>query len=136
MEELYTMKLGYAQAISDDQYLTKVPGGWVFHDIRYEGCCFVPNSNEFKPKAKSAPKKNPTLKEVLDYFKEKGYNQAIGKKAWNYYEALKWCDGTGKRVKSWKAKMIAVWMRDEFKVKPVKVETVEEANEEVRLALL
>lgn len=53
----------------------------------------------------------PTLDEVKEYFKEKGYSEEAAKRAFDYYEAGGWKDSTGKPVKSWKQKMIAVWFK-------------------------
>lgn len=58
----------------------------------------------------------PILDDVLGYFKEKGYDLKIAKKAFEYYNTADWKDGNGKKVKNWKQKMIAVWMKDEHKV--------------------
>ena len=66
----------------------------------------------------------PTEKEVVDYFKEKGYKEISGKKAFEYYDAAEWSDSNGKPIKNWKQKMIGIWFKDENKapVAPVKVE--------------
>lgn len=58
----------------------------------------------------------PTLSEVKDYFKEKGYTESSAIKAFNYYEAGNWKDSKGTPVKSWKQKMHGVWFKDENKV--------------------
>ncbi len=58
----------------------------------------------------------PTLEEVKDYVKSKGYNEDCAIKAFDYYTALDWIDSNNKPVKNWKAKIIAVWMRPEFKI--------------------
>lgn len=65
--------------------------------------------------------KIPTLQQVKDYFKEKGYSQESAVKAFNYYEAARepndkhWKDGKGNLIKSWKQKMIGVWFKPENK---------------------
>jgi hypothetical protein len=58
----------------------------------------------------------PTLLEVQDYFFENGYTKESGLKAFNYYNTAQWKDSTGKQVKNWKQKMIAVWFKDENKI--------------------
>lgn len=58
----------------------------------------------------------PTLEEVKEFFKEKGYNEIGAKKAFDYYEAGGWKDGKGNQVKNWKQKMLGVWFRDEYKI--------------------
>ena len=55
----------------------------------------------------------PTINEVISYFKSKGYSEPSAKKAFEYYETANWHDSTGKKVKNWKQKMIAVWFKDE-----------------------
>ncbi len=138
MQELYTMKL-HEVCTNSNYYYRRVPGGWYFKENEFLDTLgvFIPYNTEFKTKKPKKPKQfiPPTLKETLDYFKEKGYNN--GKRAWEYYEASNWKDSTGKPVKSWKGKMIAVWMRDEFKIsKSVKPQTQAEEDEEVRKAML
>ena len=68
---------------------------------------------EEKPKAKKfAP---PTQSEVISYFLEKGYTQEAACKAFDYYDVANWTDSTGKKIKNWKQKMIAVWFKEENK---------------------
>jgi len=59
----------------------------------------------------------PTELEVVRFFQENGYSVAIAKKAFNYYHVAEWKDSSGKPVKNWKQKMIAVWFKDENKSK-------------------
>jgi hypothetical protein len=59
----------------------------------------------------------PTLIEVQDYFKEKGYTIESATKAFNYYDIANWVDSNGNKVKSWKQKMQGVWFKDENKIK-------------------
>lgn len=59
----------------------------------------------------------PTLDEVKAFFKEKGYVESAAIKAYDYYTTMDWHDTNNKPVKNWKAKMISVWMREEFKIK-------------------
>ena len=69
----------------------------------------------YNPKQKSENNKKtskqftpPTLEEVQAYCKERN-NNVDAKQFWDYYDAAGWKDQTGKPVKSWKQKMIAVW---------------------------
>lgn len=69
----------------------------------------------YNPKQKSENNKKtskqftpPTLEEVQAYCKERN-NNVDAKQFWDYYEAEGWKDQSGKPVKSWKQKMIAVW---------------------------
>jgi hypothetical protein len=57
----------------------------------------------------------PSLDEVKEYFKEKGYKIEAAITAFNYYDVAGWKDRDGKKVKSWKQKMISVWFKDENK---------------------
>ena len=68
----------------------------------------VKGKRKFKP---------PTRDEVVKYFIDKGYSQDSGAKAFEYYSIQDWNDANGKPVKNWKAKMIAVWFKDENKEK-------------------
>jgi SOS-response transcriptional repressor LexA len=54
----------------------------------------------------------PTLEEVINYFIEKGSTEEKGKQAFEYYEAGNWHDAKGNKVKSWKQKMLAVWINN------------------------
>jgi hypothetical protein len=72
------------------------------------------NVNENKKRVKAFSP--PTLLEVQNYFFENGYTKESGLKAFNYYNTAQWKDSTGKQVKNWKQKMIAVWFKDENKI--------------------
>lgn len=69
---------------------------------------------EEKPKAKKFSP--PTQSEVISYFLEKGYTQEAACKAFDYYDVADWTDSTGKKIKNWKQKMIAVWFEEKNKV--------------------
>ncbi len=58
----------------------------------------------------------PTLQEVKEYFSEKGYSQESAQKAFEYYAEADWKDSYGKKVISWKQKMIANWFNPENKL--------------------
>lgn len=74
--------------------------------------------------------KKPELVEVLDYFKQKGYSEIAAKKAFDYYEAGNWFDSSGKKIKSWKQKMIGVWFKPENLIKkPNEVPTFNKQQE-------
>ncbi len=57
----------------------------------------------------------PTIQEVIEFFKSKGYNEIGAKKAFEYYSVADWTDGRGNQVKNWKQKMLANWLKDEYK---------------------
>lgn len=57
----------------------------------------------------------PSILEVEQFFKEKGYSSMSAQKAFEYYDTAKWKDSKGHQVKNWKQKMIGVWFKDENK---------------------
>jgi len=59
--------------------------------------------------------RDPTLKQVKDYFIDKGYMPGVGEQAFYYYDSNGWKDRNGKPVKNWKNKMAAVWFKPENK---------------------
>lgn len=68
------------------------------------------------PKKKKGIKKEfiaPNIKDVIQYFQEKGYSIKAAKKAFNYYDVAGWKDSKGNKVKNWKQKMQGVWFKDE-----------------------
>lgn len=58
----------------------------------------------------------PTIDEVILYFTENGYKKEAAETAFNYYNSNDWNDSRGKKVLSWKQKMIAVWFKEENKI--------------------
>lgn len=52
--------------------------------------------------------RKPTIEEIQKYCKERG-NNVDAQQFFDYYEANDWKDKDGKKVKSWKQKMIANW---------------------------
>ena len=59
----------------------------------------------------------PTIEEVKEFFKEKGYTEESAIKAFNHYAYADWKDSAGKKVISWKQKMNTVWFKPEYKIK-------------------
>jgi hypothetical protein len=57
----------------------------------------------------------PSVFEVIEYFKEKGYTEDSARKAFEFYNVANWTDSNGKEVKNWKQKMLSVWMKEENK---------------------
>lgn len=55
----------------------------------------------------------PTLEEVISYFKENGYKETAGRKAYDYYALADWHDSMGNKVRNWKQKMHMVWFKEE-----------------------
>ncbi len=61
--------------------------------------------------------KPPEIIEVINFFSEKGYSEALAKKAFEYYDSATWVDSKGNQVLNWKQKMISVWLKPENKEK-------------------
>jgi hypothetical protein len=43
---IYELKLFERWAPSNNEMVTRVPGGWIYGDM--QGCCFVPFNDEFQ----------------------------------------------------------------------------------------
>jgi uncharacterized protein YdaU (DUF1376 family) len=74
-----------------------------------------------KPKKEFIP---PTLDEVKQFFKERGYNEQTAIKAFNCYDLADWHNSHGKKVLNWKQTMNNNWFKDENKlpIKPVETD--------------
>jgi hypothetical protein len=59
-------------------------------------------------KKRASPFVPPTVEEVEQYCKDKGY-EVNAKQFIEYYAVAKWHDAKGNPVKSWKQKIISVW---------------------------
>lgn len=60
----------------------------------------------------------PTLQEVVQFFKEKGFDEHLAARAWSSYDANNWLDSKNQKIVNWKMKMIQVWFREENRIKP------------------
>jgi hypothetical protein len=60
----------------------------------------------------------PTLDQVKEYFKEKGYKESVAIKMFDSYSVADWHDSQGNKVNNWKQKAINIWFKDENKLKP------------------
>jgi hypothetical protein len=68
----------------------------------------------YKEKSREPKKFNPpTEGEVQKYFTSNGYTAEAAKRFFEYYNAGNWHDQTGRAVKNWKQKAIAVWFKSE-----------------------
>jgi len=98
--------------------------GRVFtYDVDENGALRLKEMKEGEIKAKRKAKSadafiRPSLQQVKDYFKEKGYKEETAIRAFNHYEAGDWKDSAGKQVKNWKQKMTTNWFRPESKIDP------------------
>jgi len=61
----------------------------------------------------------PTLQEVVQFFKEKGFDEHLAARAWSSYDANNWLDSKNQKIVNWKMKMIQVWFREENRIKPI-----------------
>jgi len=55
----------------------------------------------------------PTVDEVVAYFQSKGFPESTARRAFEYYNDAEWVDSHGHKVRNWKQKMLAVWMKEE-----------------------
>jgi len=90
----------------------------------YESVSDTPKVNESKVNISKVKDKRktkvfiaPTIEEIKSYFKENGYTENSGSKAFNYYSVADWKDSKGNPVLNWKQKMQSVWFKDENKDK-------------------
>ena len=60
----------------------------------------------------SIKEKKPSLQEVIEYFILKNSTEEKAKQAFEYYDTANWHDSSGKKVKNWKQKMLAVWINN------------------------
>ena len=82
------------------------------HSLSIHGALTDETETETEVKQKQKQNVSPTLDEVKQYFLENGIDPAIGKEAFDYYEAGNWHDSQGKPVKNWKQKMRGVWFKN------------------------
>lgn len=54
---------------------------------------------------------SPALIEVEDYFLLKGLKIEYAAHVFEYYETANWHDSNGNKIKNWKQKILAVWMK-------------------------
>jgi hypothetical protein len=84
--------------------------------------CFVKKEDKHVLKfIKAGSKKTnafvpPTLDEVKDFFKQKGYSEESAIKFHEYYSVGDWKDAKGNPVKNWKQKSMAVWFVEKNKI--------------------
>lgn len=79
----------------------------------------IKTKRQVKAKATKANMEPPTLDEVIEYFKAKGYKRSAAEKFHSYYSTLAednngmWVDGNGNIVKNWKQKAVQIWFKTE-----------------------
>lgn len=71
---------------------------------------------EGKGRGREGEKEYPSLEDVKNYFKEKGFNEQTAIKFYDSYSIANWVDSKGQRVLNWKQKAINVWFKDENKL--------------------
>ncbi len=57
----------------------------------------------------------PSIEDVIEYFKEKGYKESFARSVHEYYASADWHDSKGNPVKNWKQKCISVWLNEKNK---------------------
>ena len=87
----------------------------------YESVRNTPKVKESKVK-ESKVFISPTIFEVIEYFKENGFDNKLAERAFNYYDSAEWKDSNGKKVLNWKQKMQSVWFKEENKKTTNKVD--------------
>lgn len=56
--------------------------------------------------------KKPTVEEVVEFFKSKGLNDVLAKRAYEHYDIADWKDAKGTPVVNWKQKMNTNWINN------------------------
>ena len=79
-----------------------------------------------KHDGKKPKSSNPSLEEVISYFKEKGYSEHSATEFFNYYSNPDkpdepWKDSKDVLVKDWQAKARRVWFKDKNKNEPMQI---------------
>lgn len=54
----------------------------------------------------------PKVEEVIAYFAQAGFSEALARRAFEHYALADWHDARGEPVLSWKQKMHSVWLTD------------------------
>jgi hypothetical protein len=84
---------------------------------RWDGTATVSKMEIVQPEEYPTKKEKnfqaPTIDHVKEFFKENGYTEASGEKAFRYYAEANWHDSQGKKIKNWKQKMRGVWFKEE-----------------------
>ena len=76
------------------------------------------NSNKEKKDNKEKKEKKekftpPPLETFLNYFKENGFCEKVGERAWRGYHSAEWIKSNGKPVLNWKQTCHNVWFKEE-----------------------
>lgn len=95
-------------------------GNKVFEYKIEDGAIKLSKVRDIKSKPSFTP---PSLQEVKDYFKLKGYTEDSAVKFHEYYEEGEWRDSGGKPVKNWKQKAMSVWFTEKNKIQITPVKT-------------
>ena len=60
----------------------------------------------------------PTINEVINYFIQNGFSEALARRVYESYHVADWHDSQGKKIKNWKQKCLQVWFKESNKEKP------------------
>lgn len=89
-------------------------------------------SNNYSQKENSKRKRKqfipPTVEEVIEFVVSKGFDQQLGRNAWEYYAVADWKDAKGDQVLNWKQKLIAGWLKNAQKGGKIQLSNENDVN--------
>lgn len=95
-------------------------------EFQVENTIFMFSKNDGEVKLKVVRKskgksvfQSPSLEEVKEFFKSKGYTEESAAKFHEYYGLGDWKDSKGTQVRSWKQKAASVWFKHENRPKVI-----------------
>jgi hypothetical protein len=86
------------------------------------------NSEKENSKRKRKTFIPPTVEEVVDFVVSKGFDQQLGRNAWEYYAVADWKDAKGDQVLNWKQKLIAGWLKNAQKGGKIQLSNENDVN--------
>jgi hypothetical protein len=86
------------------------------------------NSEKENSKRKRKTFIPPTVEEVVDFVVSKGFDQQLGRSAWEYYAVADWKDAKGDQVLNWKQKLIAGWLKNAQKGVKIQLSNENDVN--------
>lgn len=110
---------------------SKTTNGEIENDSPLPDTLHTDTNNKKKIYKKKSPEKEftpPTEKEVIEYVWSKGYSKSIGEQAFAYYDEMGWRDKNGNPVRSWKLKLLQVWLRNADKIPKSQIEKEKSVN--------
>jgi hypothetical protein len=86
------------------------------------------NSEKENSKRKRKTFIPPTVEEVIEFVVSKGFDQQLGRNAWEYYAVADWKDAKGDQVLNWKQKLLAGWLKNAQKGVKIKLSNENDVN--------